>query len=303
MSDFIHLQTVSDLFRLFGLNTPVKHPLVAVIDFSRFNESVMEETKVSADFYCLLFKNYNRNYIKYGRKVVDFQDGSLICMAPHQVIEMDYDIELSETMLGWGLFFHPDLIRATSLADRMKEYSFFSYEIAEALHLSEKEKQILLDCVRTINAELGETIDLHSQAILVSSIELLLNYCTRFYARQFITRKTSNNSVVAQVEKLLTGYFQGNRLKQQGLPTVKYLAEQVHLSASYLSDLLKKETGKNAQDHIHFHLLEEAKTILLSTDKSVGEIAYGLGFDYPQYFTKLFKQKTGKTPVEFRSLN
>jgi AraC-like DNA-binding protein len=303
MSTFIHLQTIPDLFKFFQLNQSIRHPLIAVIDFSKVNEHIEDETKISADFYSLIFKNYNRNNVKYGRKIVDFHDGSLICMAPNQVIEMDNDIEESANMMGWGVFFQPDLIRATSLNDKMKGYSFFSYEMAEALHLSEKEKQILYDCVLKIEGELHENIDVHSQAIIVSTIELLLNYCSRFYGRQFITRKSSNNSVIMQIEKILSEYFKQNDVSEKGLPTVKYLADQVNLSPGYLSDLLKKETGKNTQDHIHFYLIEEAKNILLSTDKSVGEIAYSLGFEYPQYFNKLFKQKTGKTPVEFRSMN
>ncbi len=251
-----------------------------------------------------MFKNYRKNNIlKYGRKIIDFQDGSLICMAPNQVIEIDYEVEVSENMMGWGLFFHPDLIRATSLGNKIKGYTFFSYEISEALHLSEKEKKILYDGVLKIQTELQENIDTHSQNIIVSTVELLLNFCSRFYGRQFITRKNSNNLVVVQIEKILNEYFKTNNLKEKGLPTVKYLAEQVHLSPSYLSDLLKKETGKNAQDHIHFYLIEEAKNILLNTNQSVGEIAYSLGFEYPQYFNKLFKQKTGKTPIEFRNMN
>ena len=303
MSRFVHLRTISDLFNLFGLGHNTQHPLVAVVDFSKVGDHIENGDKVSAEFYTVMFKNYSRNNIKYGRKTIDFQDGSLICMAPNQVIEMNDDIEMSSNMLGWGLFFHPDLIRATSLNSKMKEYSFFSYEISESLHLSEKEKQILYDCVLKIRAELQENIDTHSQHIIVSNIELLLNYCSRFYGRQFITRKSSNNAVVVQIEKILAEYFRGNDVEERGLPTVKYLAEQVHLSPSYLSDLLKKETGKNTQDHIHFYLIEEAKNILLSTDKSVGEIAYSLGFEYPQYFNKLFKQKTGKTPLEFRTLS
>jgi len=303
MSAFIHLQTISDLFQLFQLGHNTQHPLVAVVDFSKVNEHISDDTKISADFYSIMFKNYSKNNIKYGRKIIDFQDGSLICMAPNQVIEMDNDIEMSENMLGWGLFFHPDLIRATSLSDKMKKYSFFSYEISEALHLSEKEKQILYDCVLKIQTELQENIDVHSQVIIVSTIELLLNYCSRFYGRQFITRKSSNNLVVVQIENFLYEYFKRNNINEKGLPTVKYLAEQVHLSSGYLSDLLKKETGKNAQEHIHIYLIEEAKNILLGTNKSVGEIAYSLGFEYPQYFNKLFKQKTGKTPIEFRNMN
>lgn len=303
MSAFIHLHTISDLFRFFQLENRLQHPLIAVIDFSEVNEHINEETRISLDFYALIFKNYNRNNIKYGRKVVDFQDGSLICLAPNQVLEMDNDIEVSPTMEGWGVFFHPDLIRATSLNEKLKDYSFFSYEIKEALHLSEKEKQILHDCILKIGEELKENIDIHSQDIIVSTIELLLNYCSRFYGRQFITRKNSNNSVVIQVEKILNDYFNEKNIKEKGLPTVKYLAEQVYLSSGYLSDLLKRETGKNAQDHIHFYLIEEAKNVLLNSNKSIGEIAYSLGFEYPQYFNKLFKQKTGKTPVEFRNLN
>jgi len=301
MSEFIHLQTISDLFKLFGLGNNIQHPLVAVIDFSRVKEHISDETKISAYFYSIMFKNYRKNNIKYGRKIIDFQDGSLISMTPNQVIEMDNDIEVSENMTGWGLFFHPDLTRATSLGDKMAAYNFFSYEMSEALHLSEKEKQILYDCILKIQAELQENIDVHSQTIIVSTVELLLNYCSRFYGRQFITRKSSNNFVIVQIEKILNEYFKRD-LNEKGIPTVKYLANQVHLSPSYLSDLLKKETGKNAQDHIHFYLIEEAKNILLSTNKSVGEIAYSLGFEYPQYFNKLFKQKIGKTPIEFRSI-
>lgn len=300
MSTFIHLDTISDLFKFFRLEDNVLHPLVAVVDFSKANHDVQGEIKISTDFYSLIFKNYNKFNVMYGRKTVDFQDGSLICLAPNQVLEMNDDTEDPVSMRGWGVFFHPDLIRATSLNDKMKDYSFFSYEVSEALHLSEKERQVLNDCVQKIEAELQENIDVHSEDIIVSTIELLLNYCKRFYGRQFITRKSSNSTVVAQVEKILAAYFKRNNINEQGLPTVKHLADQVHLSPSYLSDLLKKETGKNAQDHIHFYLIEEAKNILLSTDRSVGEIAYGLGFEYPQYFNKLFKQKTGKTPVEFR---
>lgn len=303
MSVFVHLQTVSDLFSFFRLDPVIQHPLVTIVDFSQVQEHTNKETKVSTDFYALIFKTYNRNNVKYGRKVVDFQDGSLICMAPNQVLEMDDETEAAENMVGWGLFFHPDLIRGTSLHDKMKDYNFFSYEVSESLHLSEKEKTVLHDCVLKLQSELMENIDIHSQTILVSGIELLLNYCTRFYGRQFITRKNSNHFVVIQVENILAEYFNGNNISEKGLPTVKHLAEQVNLSPGYLSDLLKKETGKNAQDHIHFYLIEEAKNILLNTNKSVGEIAYSLGFDYPQYFNKLFKQKTGKTPVEFRSMN
>lgn len=302
MSTFVHLQTVSDIFNFFRLKDHVRHPLIAVVDFSKVTAYIEETVLVTSDFYTIIFKQYCNNNMKYGRKPVDFQDGNLICMAPSQAIELEYEEEISQNK-GLGIFFHPDLIRATSLSDKMKDYGFFSYDVSEALHLSEKEKQVLDECITKIDTELQENIDVHSQAIIVSTIELMLNYCTRFYGRQFITRKTTNNSVVAQVEKILNGYFSTANTNNQGLPTVKFLADKVNLSPNYLSDLLKKETGKNTQDHIHFHVIEEAKNILLSTNKSAGEIAYQLGFEYPQYFTKLFKQKTGKTPIEFRSMN
>ncbi|AYL96632.1 helix-turn-helix domain-containing protein [Mucilaginibacter celer] len=302
MSTFIHLQTIPDLLKFFRLDQSVRHPLIAIVDFSQVQEEINGVTRLSADFYSLILKNYNRNNVRYGRKLVDFTNGSLICMAPNQIIEMDSDTEAPAEMSGWGLFFHPDLIRATFLHDKMSEYSFFSYEMSEALHISEKEKQVLYNAVQKIEAELQENIDVYSQGIIVSGIEMLLNYCARFYGRQFITRKQSNNTVVAQIGKLLGDYFKRDDIAERGLPTVKYLAEQVYLSPGYLSDLLKKETGKNTQEQIHFYLIEEAKNILLNTNQSVGEIAYRLGFEYPQYFNKLFKQKTGKTPVEFRNM-
>lgn len=301
MKPIIQLKSISEINSFVQCKT--KHPLVAIVDFSKTDEYIEDGTRISADFYSVMFKNYCANKLRYGRQNYDFQDGSLICIAPKQVLTMDNEIEKKEEMIGWGLFFHPDLLRGSSLGNKMNDYTFFNYEISEALHLSDKEKQILYECVQKIEAELQENIDNHSQNLIVTNIELLLNYCSRYYERQFITRKNTNSNTVSQVEKLLKAYFKSNKLKESGLPTVKYLAESVHLSASYLSDLLKKETGMNAQAHIHYYLIEEAKNILLNTDNSVGEIAYLLGFDYPQYFSKLFKQKTGQTPIEYRNLN
>lgn len=301
MKPIIHLKAIADLNNFVQIKT--LHPLVAVVDFSKVDEYIEDGTRISADFYTLMFKNYCANHLRYGRQTYDFQDGSLMCIGPRQVLTMDGEIEKKDDMMGWGLFFHPDLLRETSLGSKMSEYTFFGYETAEALHLSDKEKLILFDCIQKIEGELQENIDPHSQTLIVSNIELLLNYCSRYYGRQFITRKSSNSTTVSQVEHLLQQYFKADKLNEQGLPTVKYLAEQVHLSASYLSDLLKRETGMNAQEHIHYYLIEEAKSILLNTDHSVGEIAFGLGFEYPQYFSKLFKQKTGQTPGEYRNVN
>jgi AraC-like DNA-binding protein len=302
MNNLIHLQSITDLHKLFSLGNSF-HPLVTVLDFSKVTENVAEYSKITTDFYSIMFKNYCKNKIKYGRKAIDFQDGNLICIAPNQTIDMDNEEEEREDKMGWGLFFHPDLIRATTLNEKLKDYTFFNYEISEALHLSDKEKGVLYECVQKIQAELQENIDVYSQYIIVSTIELLLNYCSRFYGRQMITRIQNNKLIINQIESILTHYFSANTIQEQGLPTVKYLAEQVHLSPSYLSDLLKKETGKNAQEHIHFYLIEEAKNLLLNSEKNVNEIAYNLGFEYPQYFNTLFKKKTGRTPKEFRNLN
>ena len=300
MSEIIQLQSIADLHKLFILGNS-QHPLVAVLDFSKVTEQVEQNSKITTDFYSIMFKNYCKNHIKYGRKTIDFQDGNLICIAPNQTIEIDNEIEEREDKMGWGLFFHPDLIRSTTLNQKIKEYSFFQYEVSEALHLSDKEKNILLECVQKIQTELQENIDVHSQYIIVSTIELLLNYCSRFYGRQLITRSQSNKSIISQIENLLTQYFADNKINEQGLPTVKYLANKVHLSPSYLSDLLKKETGKSAQELIHFYLIEEAKNLLMNSEKNINEIAFELGFEYPQYFNKLFKKKTGKTPMEYRN--
>ncbi len=300
MSQLIHLKSIADLSRL--LNENDFHPLVAVLDFSKTKDHIEEETRITTDFYSVMFKNYCKSALTYGRKTIDFNEGSLICMAPNQVITIDTEIEPRENPMGWGLFFHPDLIRNTSLNAKMKDYSFFSYEIAEALHLSEKEKQLLFECIVKIQTELKENIDDYSQTIIVSTIELLLNYCNRFYGRQFITRKATNRDILEKVEVLLKEYF-SNKRDSFGLPTVKYLADAVNLSPGYLGDLLKKETGLNAQEHIHHFIIEAAKNILLYSNQSISEIAFQLGFEYPQYFSRLFKQKTGTTPLEYRNLN
>ena len=300
MSQLIHLKSIADLSRL--LNENQFHPLVAVVDFSQTTDHIQEESRITTDFYSVMFKNYCKSYVTYGRKAIDFNEGSLICMAPNQVITIDTEIEPRENPMGWGLFFHPDLIRNTSLNAKMKDYSFFSYEITEALHLSEKEKQLLFECIVKIQTELKENIDDYSQTIIVSTIELLLNYCNRFYGRQFITRKATNRDVFVKVEALLKQHFSIKTIPN-GLPTVKYLADAVNLSPGYLGDLLKKETGLNAQEHIHHYVIEEAKDILLHSNQSVSEIAFQLGFEYPQYFSRLFKQKTGTTPLEYRNLN
>ncbi|OCX50900.1 transcriptional regulator [Mucilaginibacter sp. PPCGB 2223] len=302
MNSINHVETISEMHQMLP-GSQVRHPLISVVDFSGYKEQFNSGTRMTLGFYSIMFKNFCVNKMKYGQQSYDFQDGSLICIAPRQVVALDEPLPAKTEVNGWGVFFHPDLIRGTSLGKKIKDYSFFSYDTNEALHLSEKEKQVLYEIVQKIAAELLENIDQHSQTLIVSNVELLLNYCTRYYDRQFITRKRINNDILEIVEKELQEYIQSAVLSEQGLPTVKYLADKVHLSPNYLSDLLKRETGMNAQDCIHYHLIEEAKNLLLSSNKSVGELAFLLGFEYPQYFSRLFKSKTGMTPVEFRNLN
>lgn len=279
------------------------HPLVAVFDFNKADEFNKGEVRISADFYSMIFKNYCANTIKYGRQPLDFQEGSLVCIGPNQIISLDNEKGQDREIKGWGLFFHPDLLYGTSLGNKILDYTFFSYTMAEALHLSQKEEHILSGIVKGIETELLENIDHHSRTLLVSNIELLLNYCTRFYGRQFITRKKTNSTIISQFETLLITHFKSVDNTALPLPTVKLLSEKVHLSPGYLSDLLKKETGMNAQEHIHYYLINAAKNKLLNSGDSVSQIAYSLGFEYPQYFGRLFKQKTGQTPVEFRNNN
>lgn len=300
MKPVINIKSISDINNFVQIDT--KNPLVAVIDFSELSVQIEEGTRISCDFYAVMFKNHCANKMRYGRQSYDFQEGSLVCFSPKQVVSFDSELDQQDGMIGWGLYFHPDLIRGTALGQKIKEYSFFTYDLTEALHVSEKEKQVLYDCIVKIKSELNGNIDHYSQTLIISNIELLLNYCDRYYGRQFITRKNINSKVISQVNKLLDYYFSSTAIAESGLPTVKYLAEKVHLSPNYLSDLLKKETGMSAQDHIHLHIIDEAKNILLNTDQSVGEIAYSLGFEYPQYFSKLFKKKTGLTPIEFRAV-
>lgn len=303
MENIIRLESISQLNALFQ-QLPPKHPLISVVDFSKMEKhEKVEEVKLTCGFYSILFKNHCANRMRYGKEYYDFQEGTLICIAPNQIITIENDDSSTNDIDGWGLFFHPDIIRGSSLGNKMKDYTFFSYEVNEALHLSDKEKETLSDCINKLENELTENIDKHSQTLINSNIELLLNYCNRYYDRQFITRKKANTDLLIRFENIISNYFNTNELQNKGLPSVKYFAELLFLSPNYLSDLLKKETGKNAQEHIHYFLVEEAKNILMSSDKSVSEIAYSLGFEYPQYFSKLFKQKTGFTPVEYRNLN
>jgi len=291
------VQSISELHEIAGFGKP-KHPLVTVIDYSKVN---VNDTPESCSFICSF---YSVNFKKhcdfiYGRQAFDHKEGTLHCTAPEQIITFDRKKEAKSTE-GWGLYFHPELIRNTAFHKRMNEYAFFSYSENEALHLSEQEKQTLISILKQMENEYNTNIDHYSHNLIISNIELLLNYCNRYYGRQFITRTNQNKDIIVRFEEFIAEYFKSQKLKSNGIPTVKDCAEAMNLSPNYFSDLLKSETGKNTQEHIHYHLLEAAKNLLISTDKTVNEIAYEMGFEYPQNFSKLFKKKVGISPTLFR---
>jgi len=291
------VQTISELHEIAGFEKP-KHPLVTVIDYSKVNViDTPEHGSFICSFYSINFKNHCS--FVYGRQAFDHKEGTLHCTAPEQVITFDRKKEEGNTE-GWGLYFHPELIRNTSLGKKIHEYSFFLYTENEALHLSDHEKQTLLSILKQMEKEYNTNIDHYSHDLIISNIELLLNYCKRYYGRQFITRTNQNKDILVRFETFISDYFNSGQLKNNGLPTVKQCAEKMNLSPNYFSDLLKSETGKNAQEHIHYYMLEKAKTLLKNSNRTINEIAYELGFEYPQNFSKLFKKKVGTTPTLYR---
>ena len=303
MSDIVRVENISELNKSLNQDKP-KHPLISIVDLSKINFQNPENTeikKITYSFYSIILKNLVPGSLRYGWNNYDFQDGSLFFLAPEQVWSLENTN--NRDVYGWGLFFHPNLIRDTSLNSKMNEYTFFNYALKEALHLSDQEKNTLSEIIHSINNELNLPIDKHSKAVIVSSIELLLNHCLRYYDRQFITRSEVNKDVISKVEEYLSSYFRSEKQQDTGIPTVKQCSEAVHLSTNYLCDLLRKETGKSTQEHIHYYVIELAKDKLMNTTVSIGEIAYDLGFEYPQYFSKLFKRKTGMTPAEYRNMN
>ena len=299
MKEIIEFKTISSALQAMGLHKP-KHPLVSAFNHKDIKKGpqLMGKSVVSS-FYMVEYKQGKSGSFDYGRTTYDFEEGTLIFLAPGQVLKINEWSE-EEAINGWTLFFHPDLIRKSQLGQNIHNYSFFSYESNEALHISEEEKKIITDIRDKIILEYSQNIDRQSQKLIVTSIELLLDYCTRYYNRQFFTRENLNKDIVTRFETLLKTYYDSNKPLEQGIPSVKYCGEQLNMSPNYFSDLLKKETGRNAQDHIHFFLIERAKTQLLNSGESISHIAYDLGFEYPQNFSKLFKKKTGISPTEFR---
>lgn len=292
----MNLNSVSDYNDFLGLET--LNPLVSFIDFSKVR--VLKHRRKCGTFYAIFLKEKIHGQVVYGRGKYDYQEGTLVFVAPGQVAGIDDGGETVNPQ-GYALVFHPDLIRNTPLARKMKDYTFFSYEVNEALHMSERERQTVFNCFLEINEELQHAIDKHSRSIITANIEVLLNHCLRFYDRQFETRRIINHDVLTRFEALIANYFDSEAPQQIGLPTVGWCADKLHFSPNYFGDLIKKETGKTAIEYIHIATINRVKDLLAGTGKTVSEIAYEVGFQYPHHLSRLFKKITGVTPNEYRA--
>ena len=292
------INTITEYHQLINLKKP-EHPLVSVISFEDIKRmSGDHPTSLTHNFYSIALKRNFNGKMKYGQQQYDFDEGLMIFISPGQVFTIEVEEELQHS--GWLLLVHPDFLWNTPLAKKIKQYEYFSYSVNEALHLSEKEEATVTNIMHNIEQEYRSSIDKFSQDLIIAQLELLLIYAERFYQRQFITRKITNHKTLDRLEDILTAYFNNNNLAQKGLPTVQYVAEALNVSPNYLSVLLKLLTGQSTQQHIHDKLIDKAKEKLSTTDLSVSEIAYELGFEHSQSFSKLFKNKTNLSPLEFR---
>jgi AraC-like DNA-binding protein len=292
----IHYDTIKKYAEAF--NNKALHPLIAYVDL---NQSLpMLRSQFMLGFYAIIIKETRCGDIRYGNQYYDYNEGTMVFIGPNQIIKHEPEGEIHQPY-GKALIFHSDLIKGTNLGKHIHEYTFFSYASYEALHLSNKEREKILVCFDNIENEIIQNIDRHSKKLIISNLELLLNYCTRFYDRQFITRENIGQGIIEQFEQHLNEYLRHDKLQEIGLPTVSYFADTLNLSPNYFGDLIKKETGKSAIEYIHLKLLEYAKEKIMDKTKSISEISYQLGFKYPQHFTRLFKQKVGVAPNEYRS--
>ena len=291
--------SISESHQAFGLPKP-QHPLISLVHFNEKNpfNPAMAPIYDILDFYKITFITKNSGRLKYGQDYYDFNEGSMLFLAPNQLVG---STEYNSNTYAYILLIHPDFFLGYPLAQKIKQYGYFSYSVNEALHLSDQEKNIILSIYNIIREELNSRVDEFSQEVMVAQIELLLSYVNRFYKRQFITRKAVNNDILQKTEAILDDYYNGQQSINQGIPTVQFLSEQLNLSAGYLSDVLRSRIGHNAQQYIHLKLVEKAKERLSNTGLSISEIAYELGFEHPQSFSKLFKSKTKMSPIEFRS--
>ena len=297
MDNLRRFETIRD-YNTFN-NNETLHPLVSVVDVSK--ASPRQASNMYFGFYTVFLKEVMCGDLRYGRHIYDYQEGTLVFIAPGQVVSVENSGEMYQPK-GTALIFHPDLIHGTPMGRHMQDYTFFGYQSNEALHLSERERKIILDCLSKIEYELEHAIDKHSKRLIVSNIELFLNYCVRFYDRQFITRDNAHQGVLERFENLLNAYYQSDKPQTIGLPSVAYCAGELSLSANYFGDLVKKETGKTAQEYIQAKVMDVAQERIFDHSKSVSQIAYELGFKYPQHFTRLFKQRVGQSPNEYRIL-
>lgn len=304
MRESYMINSISQAHNVMGLAKP-KHPLVSIVKTNEFKPSIdFRSVKVINNLYQITLKHIGCGNLLYGKNSYDYEEGTLVFTAPGQVTIWEAEMPLqSDVDEGWTLAFHPDLIRKSNLANKIDTYSFFQYDVNEALHLSDHERKTLEEILDKIEKEYSQNLDRHSQNLIVSNIELLLDYCIRFYDRQFYTRFNLNVDFVSRFENLLKDYYKTDKAIDLGIPSVKYCAKELNLSPNYLSDLLKKETGKTAQEHIHLFVIEKAKNFLLNSSNSISEIGYDLGFEYPQHFSNLFKSKTGLSPSEYRNMN
>lgn len=298
MDKIIRLDTVDDYNKLFGFET--KHPLVSVVDLKDATR-VPKRVTVNYGIYAVFLKDTRCGTLRYGRQKYDYQEGTVTSFAPGQVVETEMDENVKPA--ARGVLFHPDIIKGTSLGQEIRSYSFFSYSSNEALHLSLREREIFSDCLDKISLELDHSIDRLSKRLISRNIQLLLDYCLRFYERQFITRAEANGTVLSRFENLLDEYFENSSAQREGLPTVRYFADKVCLSPNYFGDLVKKETGKTPQEYIQNKIIDLAKEMIIGTDKTVSEIAYELGFQYSQHFSRIFKKNVGCTPLEYRKMS
>ncbi|TKC59119.1 helix-turn-helix domain-containing protein [Pedobacter hiemivivus] len=291
-----HFRTISELYSLNGFPPP-ENPLLGLITCSQLNACSLAYSEFTSDFYMIALKKMKSGTFLYGKTKYDHDNGSLSFVKPRQIIKLE-NIELEEE--GFIIYIHEDFLLNHALHAEIKKYGYFDYEVNEALHLSPKEEEIIWDLYRKIQGEYNNNQDEYTKDIMITHIDSILKYAQRFYKRQFLNRNVFSGTIISKFNDTLKAYFESGNLEKEGLPTVKYMAEQLSISARYLSDLLKQETGKAALDHIHLFLINEAKNILMSTDNTVAQTAYQLGFENPPYFSRLFKKEVGLTPVQYR---